>query len=308
MRRRSAFWVDVRRDWRLYMFLLIPIAYIVLFAYVPMAGIQIAFRDFSARRGMFASEWIGFQKFLEFFESFYFKRIISNTLILSAYSILFSFPFPIIMALVMNCLRSRKLRNVCQTITTLPHFISVVVLVGMMFQFFNSRNGIYGNIAHAVTGAYPSDPFASPGNFRHFFIWSGVWQNFGWNSILYLAALTAVDPELHEAATIDGASRFQRVKHIDFPTILPTIVIMLILRTGSVMTIGFEKVYLMQNDMNLSTSEIISTYVYKVGLSADGATDFAYSTAIGLFNSVVNMLLIITVNRISDRVSGNSMW
>ena len=308
MSNRNEVLKDIKRDWQLYLFLLLPLAYIIIFAYIPMAGLQIAFREFNARLGMTDSAWVGFEQFYEFFNSFYFTRLIKNTLILSAYSILCSFPFPIIMALLMNCLRSRHIKNLCQTIVTLPHFISVVVLVGMMFQFFNSRNGIYGNLYHAIYGLFPADPFASPTLFRHFFIWSGVWQNYGWNSILYLAALAGVDPALHEAATIDGASRFQRVLHVDFPTILPTVVIMLIMRTGSVMTIGFEKVFLMQNSANLETSEVISTYVYKVGLASSGTTDFSYSTAIGLFNSIINLILISVVNKISDKLSGNSMW
>lgn len=299
---------EIRRDWQLYAFLLLPVVYITVFCYVPMLGLQISFRNFSARKGMWGSEWVGLMQFSSFFNNYYFWRVLRNTLLLSAFSIVCAFPFPILMALVMNSLRSRSFRNVCQTITTLPHFISVVVLVGMLFQFFNARNGIYGNLIMKLTGSYPSDPFALPENFRPFFVFSGIWQNFGWNSIIYLASLAGVDLALHEAATIDGASRFQRVIHIDIPSILPTIVILLIMRTGQVMNIGFEKVYLMQNDLNLSSSEIISTYVYKMGLAASGKTDFSFSTAVGFFNSVVNMILITCVNKISDKLSGNSMW
>lgn len=299
---------DIKRDWQLYMFLLLPLVYIIIFAYVPMLGLQISFKDYNGKLGMWRSEWIGLEHFFNFFSNHYFIRTLKNTLILSAYSIVCSFPFPVLMALVMNSLRSKTYRNICQTISTLPHFISTVVLVGMLFQFFNSRYGIYGYVYYIFNGTRPDDLFASPTNFRHFFIWSGVWQNFGWSSIMYLAALAGVDPALHEAATIDGASRFQRVLHVDLPTIIPTIVIMLIMRTGQVMNIGFEKVYLMQNDLNLSASEVISTYVYKMGLSASGKTDFSFSTAIGLFNSVVNMLLITIVNKIADVLSGTSMW
>lgn len=308
MRKNHELWNDVRRDWQLYLFLLLPLVYIIIFSYVPMLGLQISFKDYNGRQGMWGSPWVGLKHFYSFFTNHYFVRTLSNTLILSAYSIICSFPFPIIMALVMNSLRSKAMKNICQTISTLPHFISTVVLVGMLFQFFNSRYGIYGNIAMLVNGTRPDDLFASASNFRHFYIWSGVWQNFGWDSIMYLAALAGVDPCLHEAATIDGASRFQRVIHVDIPSILPTIVILLIMRTGKVMTIGFEKVYLMQNDLNLTTSEVISTYVYKMGLSASGKTDFSYSTAIGLFNSVINMILITVVNKIADVLSGTSMW
>ena len=191
---------------------------------------------------------------------------------------------------------------------TLPHFISVVVLVGMLFQIFSARNGIYGAAIFKLTGSRPADPFSTPSNFRHFYLWSGVWQDFGWGSIIYLAALAGVDPSLHEAATVDGASRFKRVLHVDLPTILPTIVIMLILRFGSIMSIGFEKAFLLQNDLNLSYSEVISTYVYKVGLSGDGKTDFSYATAIGFFNSVVNLVLIVIVNFIAGKVGNTSLW
>lgn len=300
--------VALKRDWQLYMFLLLPVTYIVVFAYIPMLGLQIAFRSFQAQLGSWNSPWVGFLNFRKFFSSFYFLRVLKNTLILSGYAIVFSFPFPIITALLMNTLRFRKFKNFCQTVITLPHFISVVVLVGMINQFFNARYGLYGNIVYKLIGAYPADPFSNPGSFRHMYIWSGIWQTFGWNSIIYLAALTSVSPSLHEAAMIDGASRWKRMLHIDIPSILPTIVIMLIMRTGSVMNIGFEKVFLMQNDINLKYSEIITTYVYKVGLSADGNTDFSYSTAIGFFNSIVNMILISVVNMVSNRVSGTSMW
>lgn len=276
---------DVRRDWQLYAFLLVPVLYIVIFAYVPMAGLTIAFRSYSARLGIWGSKWVGLENIIKFFTSQYFGRTVANTILLSAYSLVCSFPIPVIFALMINCLRSQRMKNVCQTIVMMPHFISIVVLVGMLFQFFNARTGLYGNIFYCCClEAIHRILLEMRKISRHFYIWSGVWQGFGWGSIIYVAALSAVDPNLHEAATIDGASRFQRVLHIDFPTILPTIVIMLILNTGSIMSIGFEKVYLMQNPLNLSTSEVISTYVYKVGLSSEGSVDFSYSTAIGLFN------------------------
>ncbi|GHU75323.1 sugar ABC transporter permease [Clostridia bacterium] len=299
---------SIRRDWQLYLFLLIPLSYIILFSYVPMGGLQIAFRSFSARKGIWGSKWVGFDNFRKFFGNYYFVRTLKNTLLLSAYSIACGFPIPIIMALLMNCLGSQKYKNAAQAITTLPHFISMVVLVGMLLQIFSARNGLYGILAVKLTGSFPTDLFASPDNFRHFYVWSGVWQEFGWGSIIYIAALAAVDPTLHEAAMIDGASRFRRVIHIDFPAILPTVITLLILRAGSVMSIGFEKVFLMQNNVNLVTSEVISTYVYKMGLSAGGAADFSYSTAIGFFNSVVNMILIVTVNFISGKLSDSNLW
>ena len=308
MHPKRRLWSDLRRDWQLYLFLLIPVVYIIIFAYVPMGGLQIAFKDFAARKGIFGSPWVGLKHFKKFFSSVYFGRTVGNTLALSAYSLACGWPLPIIVALMLNCYRSQKVKSITQTIMTLPHFISVVVLVGMMFQMFSARNGIYGAVIFRLTGTRPADPFATPSNFRHFYLWSGVWQDFGWGSIIYLAALAGVDPSLHEAATVDGASRFKRVLHVDLLTILPTIVIMLILRFGSIMSIGFEKVFLLQNDLNLSYSEVISTYVYKVGLSGGGKTDFSYATAIGFFNSVVNLVLIVVVNFIAGKVGDTSLW
>ena len=308
MHPKRRLWSDRRRDWQLYLFLLIPVVYIIIFAYVPMGGLQVAFKDFAARKGIFGSPWVGLKHFKKFFSSVYFGRTVGNTLALSAYSLACGWPLPIIVALMLNCYRSQKVKSITQTIMTLPHFISVVVLVGMMFQMFSARNGIYGAVIFRLTGTRPPDPFATPSNFRHFYLWSGVWQDFGWGSIIYLAALAGVDPSLHEAATVDGASRFKRVLHVDLPTILPTIVIMLILRFVNIMSIGFEKVFLLQNDLNLSYSEVISTYVYKVGLSGGGKTDFSYATAIGFFNSVVNLVLIVVVNFIAGKVGDTSLW
>ena len=250
-----------RRDWQLYVFMLIPLIWVIIFCYAPMFGAQIAFRKYQPRLGIWDSPWVGFYQFKKFFNSYQFSRVMMNTVVISLYTILCSFPLPIIFALVLNSTRSHKFRTVTQTIVTMPHFISVVVLVGILLQIFNSRTGVYGTLMESIIGAYPEDLFSKPANFRHMYVWSGVWQQFGWNSIVYIAALAAVSPELHEAAQIDGASRFQRMLHVDLPAILPTITIMLILRMGSVMTIGFEKVYLMQNSLNLTASEIISTYV-----------------------------------------------
>lgn len=299
-------WKCIKRDWRLYVFLLIPVAYILIFAYYPMLGIQIAFKKYSAVGGIWGSKWVGLANFQKFFKSYQFQRVLANTLRLSLYSLAFGFPVPILFALLANTVNSARYKKITQTIVNLPHFISVVVLVSMVNQVFGSRTGLYGLIGYALTGSYPPDLFADANSFQHLFIWSGVWQNFGWNAIIYIAALTSVSPDLHEAAQIDGASRLQRVIHIDFPSILPTIVIMLILRVGQIMNIGFEKTFLMQNSLNLARSEVISTYVYKQGLT--GKTDFSYSTAINLFNSVINMVLITSVNWISRKVGETSLW
>ena len=305
---RSSLMVDIRRDWQLYMFLAIPVIYIIVFAYLPMGGLVMAFQNFSLRRGFFGSDWVGFDNFIRFFNSFQFQRVVVNTFVLSMYTIVAGFPIPIIFALMINSLRSKRFRKISQTIVNLPYFISVVVMVGILFQLFGSRTGIYGTIGLALTGSFPRDLFASPANFRHFYVWSDIWQGFGWGSIIYVAALSTVDPSYHEAAEIDGATRFQRVLHIDFPTIIPTIVILLILRMGSVMAIGFEKVFLMQNNLNLSASEVISTYVFRVGLAASGSIDFSYATAIGFFNSVINLIMIFSANLLSRKFTETSLW
>ena len=300
---------DPRRDWQLYLLLLVPIIYIVVFKYVPMGGLVIAFKNYKVRKGIWGSDWVGFDQFIKFFQSYQFKRVLVNTLVLSLYTLVVSFPFPVLFALMINSVRNEKFKKITQTIVNMPHFISVVVMVGILFSVFNSSTGIYGNLYRLITGSNSApDLFGSAANFRHFYVWSAVWQHFGWDSIIYIAALSSVDPSYHEAAQIDGATRFQRVIPVDLPTINPTIVTMLILRMGSVMTIGFEKVYLMQNSMNLSTSEIISTYVYQVGLSAKGVGDFSYATAIDLFNNVINFILVMTVNKISKKVSETSLW
>jgi putative aldouronate transport system permease protein len=296
----------VKNDWQLYLFLLVPVVYIIIFAYVPMLGAQIAFRRYSARLGIWGSPWIGLANFKKFFESYQFVRVVSNTIILSVFSIVVSFPVPIIFALLMNSFESQTFKKVSQTIVNLPHFISIVVLVGMLFQVFNANTGLYGTLMQFFTGHKPPDLFAKPENFRIMYILSGAWQGFGWGSIIYLAALSGVSAEMHEAAIIDGASRFQRILYVDFPSILPTVTIMLILRMGTVMSIGFEKVFLMQNGLNLPLSEVISTYVYKIGLT--GTSDFSFSTAIGLFNSIINMLLIAGVNFAARRLGETSLW
>ncbi len=277
--------------------------------YLPMVGVQLAFRKYSALGGIWNSQWVGWANFEKFFNSNQFQRIIVNTLRLSLYNVVVGFPFPIIFALMLNTIEAQHYKRLVQTITYMPHFISVVVLVGMMMQIFNPTFGILPKFVNMFTGQKATDIFASPNGTMHLYVWSDIWQGFGWGSIMYLAALTSVSPELHEAAQIDGATRLQRVRHIDFPSILPTITIMLILRMGSMMSVGFEKIYLMQNTLNLSYTEVISTYEYKRGLgSILGAPDYSLSATIGLFNSVINMILIVTVNFISGKLSENSLW
>lgn len=294
--------------WQLYVFLLLPMAYILIFAYWPMFGLQIAFKKFSIVTGVWDSPWVGLKNFTKFFNAYQFTNIMYNTLSLSIYAILAAFPFPILFALMLNTIEHEKLKKTVQTITYMPHFISTVVIVAMLMQLFHPMNGLYGKLMQALTGQMPADLFAQPSAFPHLYVWSGVWQGFGYNSIIYLAALTNVSPDLHEAAEVDGASRLQRLIHVDFPALLPTITIMLILRMGAIMSIGFEKTYLMQNSLNLSRSEIISTFVYKKGLASGAANDYSYSAAVGMFNSVVNLVLIVGVNWISRKISENSLW
>ena len=300
---------NILRHWQLYLFLLVPVLYILIFSYVPMAGLQIAFKKYNAQTGIWGSPWIGFKNFETFFKSYQFVRVLKNTFVLSFYSIFVGFPIPIIFALLLNTLNSNRIKKTIQTITYMPHFISTVVIVGMLVQIFNTRIGLYSVIYGFFNNSGQSvDLLSSASAFPHMYVWSGIWQTFGWNSIVYTAALASVSMELHEAAEIDGASRFQRIIYIDLPSIMPTATIMLIMRMGHVMSIGFEKVYLMQNSLNLRASEVISTYVYKVGLSAEGKMNFSYSTSIGLFNSIINLILICSVNFLAKKMSDTSLW
>ena len=275
-----------------------------------MFGVQIAFKDFMPAEGIWGSQWVGFKHFEIFFKSYQFGRVITNTLRISLYSLVVGFPLPIVFALLLNTIRNMRFKKIVQTITYIPHFISVVVLVGILVQVLNPVTGLYGSIYRLFNGAgYPKNIMASPAAFTHLYVWSGIWQQLGWSSIIYVAALSNVDQELYEAAEIDGASRWKRVLHIDLPSILPTIAILLILRAGSIMSVGFEKVYLMQNNLNLMQSEVISTYVYKVGMAAGGG-NFSYASAIGLFNSIINCTLLVFVNAVSRKLSDEniSLW
>ncbi|MBQ2978068.1 MAG: sugar ABC transporter permease [Clostridia bacterium] len=299
----------IGNHWQVYCFLILPLIYLILFCYVPMTGVQIAFRKFTIRDGIWGSKWVGLTNLTKFFNTYNSFTIIKNTLTISLYSIIAGFPIPILFALLLNCVRNERYKKTIQTITYMPHFISTVVIVGMILQIANPRVGLYGTLTHALTGSYPNDPLGSPTVFVHLYVWSGIWQQFGWGSIVYLAALSNVDPQLHEAAIIDGASRWQRILHVDFPCILPTATIMLIMRAGNVMSVGYEKIYLMQNNLNLATSEVISTYVYKIGLGAgSNVPNYSLSTAIGLFNSIINLILICTVNAITRKLSETSLW
>lgn len=304
---RVAMAKKILSKWQLYLFLLLPLIYILVFSYYPMTGIQLAFKKFMPVQGIWGSPWVGFKNFEKFFTSYQFPRVMKNTLTLSFYGLFAGFPMPIILALALNALRSDRYRKFIQTVTYLPHFISMVVMIGILYQMFNPRIGLLAGLFSVITGKENIDLLAIPEAFPHLYVWSGIWQSMGYSAIIYIAALAGVDPELHEAAEIDGASRFARVRHIDFPSILPTAVIMLILSAGQIMNVGFEKVFLMQNKLNAATSEVISTYVYKVSIAAS-QSDFSFGTAIGLFNSLINFALLITVNFISKKLNDTSLW
>ena len=304
--RRARRFRHIRRHAQLYLLLLVPLAYLLLFRYAPMVGAQIAFRKYRVALGIWGSDWVGLENFRKFMGSYQFRRVIANTLILSVYSLAAGFPLPILLALALNTLRRQGGKRFLQTVTYLPYFISVVVVAGMILQIFNVRTGLFGHAYALLAGKTAPDLLASPSAFRHVYVFSGVWQGVGWNSNIYIAALASVDPEQHEAALLDGATRFQRVLHVDFPAIVPTVVILLILQCGSLMSIGFEKAYLLQNNMNLRASEVIATYVYKVGLSATG--NYSYGAAIDIFNAVINLSILTGVNWISRKISGSSLW
>lgn len=292
------------RNYELYLMFLPVLAFYLIFHYWPMYGVQIAFKDFSAFRGIAASPWVGLKHFLRFFESYYFGRLIRNTLAVSLYALAVSFPTAILLALMLNEVQNKRFKKLVQTVTYAPHFISVIVLVAMLYSFFNYSSGLVNTVL-AKLGRERYQFIQEPAAFRSMYVLSGVWQHMGWNSIIYMAALSGLDPELYESATLDGASRLQKIVYITIPGILPTIITMLILDSGRLMSVGFEKVFLMQNDLNLASSDVISTYVYRVGLLN---AQYSFSTAIGLFNSVINCVLLVLVNTISRRLSETSLW
>lgn len=302
----KSIWSKMVKRWQLYLLLLIPITYIIVFKYIPMGGLIIAFKNYDFSKGIFGSDWVGLDNFIKFITSYKFEMVLKNTLTLSLYS-LSMFPIAIIFALCLNAFPGKKYKKIIQTTTYIPHFISTVVMVGLIFQVLNYRTGMYGSLYTLFTGNTAPNIFADGKTFKHLYVWSAVWQGTGYSSIIYIAALAGVDQSLHEAGRIDGASRFQLVRYIDFPSILPTISIMLILAIGNVMNVGFEKVLLMQNSLNLNFSEVISTYEYKVGL-ASGVNDFSLSTAISMFNSVINFILLICANFASKKISGTRIF
>lgn len=297
---------QVGHNWGLYLLLLPSFVLLLLFSYRPMYGVIIAFKDFKNAKGIIGSPWAEplSKHFVKFFTSFQFGTTITNTLRLSVYSLLIGFPIPILLALMINQISKKTFRKGFQTVLYLPHFISTVVMVGLLLIWFSPSRGLISSI-YGLFGKTPPHLMANANAFSGMYVWSDVWQHAGWDSIVFLAALSSIDPSLYEAAVVDGASRWQKLIYIDLPLLLPTACIMLILRAGSIMNVGFEKVFLMQNDLNLPTSEVIATYVYKLGVKG---SQYSLSTAVNLFNNVINFVLLVLVNGVSRKLSESSLW
>ncbi|GHU74401.1 sugar ABC transporter permease [Clostridia bacterium] len=294
----------ILKNWQLYLLLLPVIAYYIVFKYWPMYGVQIALRKYMAVRGVWGSPWVGLANFRRFFKSFYFSRLLLNTLKINIVTLLVGFPIPILMALMLNEQRGNRLKKTIQMVTYAPHFISVAVVVGMLQLFFATQSGIVNLLRNRM--GFASVAFlTSPQSFLPMYVLSGVWQEAGWNSVIYIAAIAGIDYNLYEAAYLDGAGTLRRIWYVTLPCIAPTIIILLIMRMGSMMNVGFEKIFLMQNGLNKEVSDVISTYVYRVGLQE---ADYSYSSAVGLFSSVINFALLASVNVLCKRVSEVSLW
>ena len=295
---------DFKRNYVLILMILPVLIYFLVFKYYPMYGMLIAFQNYKPRLGILGSKWVGFENFIKFFNGRYFDRVLGNTIKLSLLEIVLGFPAPIILALMLNEIKQERYKKLLQNVTYIPHFLSTVVLVSILQLIFNPNTGVYNSL-RKLFGLETTNYFAMASAFKPMYILSGLWQNMGWDSILYIAALAGIDPALYEAATIDGATRMQKIRFISIPSIMGTITIMLLLRCGQIMNIGYEKVLLMQNGLNQSSSDVISTYVYRVGM-LEG--NYSYSTAINLFNSLCNIVLLSSANLLSRKMGGNSLW
>jgi putative aldouronate transport system permease protein len=295
---------DIRKNHAIYLMALPVILYFFIFKYVPMYGAVIAFKDFSVAKGIWGSEWVGLEHFRSFFGSYYFIRVLRNTFLISFYNLIFGFPAPILLALLLNEVRVKWFKSLIQTVSYLPHFISLVVICGLIIDFTN-RGGVINSIL-VFFGGENSALLNSAGNFRTIFVSSSIWQEVGWSSIIYLAALSGINTELYEAARVDGAGRFRQIWNVTLPGLIPTIMILLILRIGGLMEVGFEKIVLLYNPNTYETGDVISSFVYRMGLSQ--GNDYSYTTAVGLFQSVINFVLLISANGISRRFSGNRLW
>lgn len=300
----SVKWKAIRKNWELYLFVLPAVASVILFSYVPMYGVQIAFKDFRPIKGIWGSEWVGFDHFMRFFDSYYFWDLIWNTAGISLYSIAVGFPIPILLALAMNELRVGFFKRFVQTVTYAPHFISTVVMAGIIIAFLSPVSGMVNHVIQWF-GGEPVAFLMKAEWFKTVYVLSDVWQGMGWGTIIYLAALAGIDPVLHEAAVMDGASRMRRIWHINLTGIRPTMIIVLILSTGGILSVGFEKILLLQNSLNMETSDVISTYVYRSGLLQ---AQYGFSAAVGLFNAVVNFVILVLVNSLARRTNNASLW
>lgn len=303
---RSGTWKRIGRNWGLYLLLLPALVLLILFAYKPMYGVVIAFKNYKNSLGILGSPWVDplFKNFQRFFNSYQCGATIRNTLRLSLYSLAVGFPIPILLALMINQITAMRFRRAFQTILYLPHFISTVVMVGLLLIWLSPSSGLVGAF-YRLLGKEAPNVMTSASGFPSIYVWSDIWQHAGWDSIVFLAALSSIDPTLYEAATVDGATRWQKMRYIDLPLLMATACIMLILRAGNLMNVGFEKVFLMQNDLNMSTSEIIATYVYKMGLRN---SQYAVSTAVNLFNNLINFGLLLLVNCITRKLGETSLW
>ena len=292
----------LKNCWQLYVMLIPPVVYALIFLYAPLYGMQIAFKNFSVVRGITGSPWVGLKYFETFIHSYQFWPVIKNTLILNIYELLALFPLPVVLALLLNSVRSKAYSRGVQLITYAPHFISTVVVVGIMVMLLDPNGGLVNNLLGTKI-----DFFGNTDWFRHLYVWSGAWQTLGYSAIIYLAALAGIDPALHEAAKVDGASIVKRIWHIDLPGIMPVTITLLVLNMGSILTSGFEKVLLMQNNLNLSVSEVIDTYVYRIGLLSS-IPQFSYAAAIGVFKSVIALVLLLTANTLARRIAKQGLW
>lgn len=294
----------IRKHWQLYFLVAIPLIFLITFKYVPMAGIVIAFKDYSVVKGIAGSEWVGFKYFKYFFDGPNFALLMKNTLGLSLYGLVVGFICPIVLALALNEVQNARFKKLVQTVTYAPYFISTVIMVSIIILFLSPSTGLVNNIL-GLFGIEATNFMGIPSFFKSIYVWSDVWQNTGYATIIYLAALAGIDTEQYEAAKVDGANRFQKILNVDLPGIMPIIIVLLILNIGNIMSLGFEKIYLLQNNLNINSSEVIATYVYKVGLLG---ANFSFAAAVGLFNSIINFILIISANSISKRFSSSSLW
>ncbi|CAM3403290.1 ABC transporter permease subunit [Paenibacillus lupini] len=304
MRTRGGGLRTLRRDYQLWIMIAPAIAAVLIFNYIPMYGIQLSFRDFDFSKGLTGGEWRGLDYFRQFIDSYLFSDLMRNTFLISLATIIVGFPAPIILALILNQIRRKRMKTLMQTTVYLPHFISIIVLVGMMNVLMSPETGVIGYMMKGL-GLGHINLIASTNTFIPVYVLSDIWQHCGWNSIIYLAALSTVDPQLYDSAKIDGASRWQLIRNVDIPALIPTILILFILSMGNILSTGFEKIFLMQNSLNLPVSEVISTYVYKIGIISN---QFSYASAIGLFNTVINFVFLFAMNAISKKMSNTSLY